>query len=89
VFPEFIRDLHVGEFEAVKGLPLLIMADQGLLGAVLICQEVKGQLRVLEEISAVFETEDDEIEVVQMGGETLGRQVRQLLTTKYAEFQIN
>jgi hypothetical protein len=88
VFPEFFADLHVGEFEAIRGLPLLIFADQGLLGAVLVCQLVQGQLRVLEEIACVFETEDDEIEVVQMGGETLGRQVRELLATKYAGFEI-
>jgi hypothetical protein len=36
----------------------------------------------------VFETEDDEIHVVQMGGETLGNQVRELLATKYPGFQI-
>lgn len=88
VFPEYIEELHSGEFEAVPGFPLLIFADQGLLGAVLVCQLVKGQLRVLEEIACVFETEDDEIHVVQMGGETLGRQVRELLTTKYARFEI-
>lgn len=88
VFPEYDDDLHCGEFEAIKDFPLLIFADQGLIGAVLICQLVKGQLRVLEEISAVFETEDDEIEVVQMGGETLGRQVRELLASKYADFEI-
>lgn len=88
VFPEYIDDLHSGEFEAIPGFPLLIFADQGLLGAVLVAQLVKGQLRILEEIAAVFETEDDEIEVVQMGGETLGRQVRELLTTKYPTFEI-
>lgn len=88
VFPEYIEDHHSGEFEAIPGFPLLVFADQGLLGAVLITQLVKGQLRVLEEISAVFETEDDEIEVVQMGGETLGRQARELLATKYPGFVI-
>ena len=88
VFPEYIDELHCGEFDAIKGFPLLIFADQGLLGAVLIAQLVKGQLRVLEEIACVFETEDDEIEVVQMGGETLGRQVRELLVSKYAGFEI-
>lgn len=88
VFPEYIDDLHSGEFEAVRGLPLLVFADQGLLGAVVVCQLVKGQLRVLDEIACVFETEDDEIHVVQMGGETLGRQVRELLATRYAGFEI-
>lgn len=88
VFPEYIEDLHSGEFEAVKGLPLLVFADQGLLGAVLVAQLVKGQLRVLEEIACVFETDDDEIHVVQMGGETLGRQVRELLATKYPGFEL-
>lgn len=88
VFPEYKHDLHSGEFEAIPGLPLLVMADQGLLGAVLICQMVKGQLRVLEEIACVFETEDDEIEVVQMGGEALGKQAADLLSTKYGGFTI-
>lgn len=88
VFPEYIEAIHCGQFEAIPGIPLLIFADQGLLGAVLVCQLVKGQLRVLEEIAAVFETEDDEIHVVQMGGETLGRQVRDLLVSKYAGFEI-
>lgn len=88
VFPEYIDSVHSGEFEAVDGFPLLIFADQGLLGAVLVAQLVKGQLRILEEIACVFETEDDEIEVVQMGGETLGKQVAQLLSTRYAGFEI-
>lgn len=88
VFPEYLEDVHAGEFEAISGFPLLIFADQGLLGAVLVCQLVKGQLRVLEEVAAVFETEDDEIHVVQMGGETLGRQVHDLLVAKYAGFTI-
>ncbi|WP_226019512.1 hypothetical protein [Novosphingobium sp. FKTRR1] len=88
VFPEYIEDIHCADFAAIPGIPLLIFADQGLLGAVLICQLVKGQLRVLEEVAAVFETADDEIHVVQMGGETLGRQVRELLITKYAGYQI-
>ena len=88
VFPEYIDGLHSGEFEAVPGFPLLIFADQGLLGAVLVCQLVKGQLRVLEEIAAVFEDEDDEIHVVQMGGDVLGKQVREILTTRYAGFEI-
>lgn len=88
VFPEYIEDLHCGEFEAIPGFPLLIFADQGLLGAVLVCQLVKGQLRVLEEIACVFETEDDEIHVVQMGGETLGRQVHDLLVNRYPGFEI-
>lgn len=88
VFPEYIEEIHCGEFEAVPGIPLMVFADQGLLGAVLICQLVKGQLRVLEEISAVFENEDDEIEVVQLGGETLGRQARDLLTARYPGFEI-
>jgi hypothetical protein len=88
VFPEYVDDIHCKPFEAIRGFPLLIFADQGLLGAVLICQLVNGQLRVLEEEACVFEDEDDQIEVVQMGGETLGRKVRDLLTTKYAGFEI-
>lgn len=88
VFPEYLDEIHAGLFEAIHGIPLLIYADQGLLGAVLICQLLKGQLRVLEEIACVFETEDDEIEVVQMGGETLGTQVRELIATKYPGFTI-
>lgn len=88
VFPEYSDDLHMGEFEAIPGFPLLVFADQGLLGAVLVAQLVKGQLRVLEEIACVFETEDDEIHVVQMGGETLGRQVKDLVTSRYAGFLI-
>ena len=88
VFPEYLDDVHSAEFDALPGFDLLIFADQGLLGAVLVCQLVKGQLRVLEEIAAVFESEDDEIHVVQMGGETLGRQVRDLLTMRYPNFQI-
>ena len=46
------------------------------------------QLRLLDEIACVFETEDYEIEVIQMGGETLGRQVRELVATKYPGFEI-
>lgn len=88
VFPEYIHEIHSGYFEAIPGIPLVVCADQGLLGAALICQLVKGQFRVLEEISAVFETEDDEIEVIQMGGETLGTQVRELLMAKYAGFEL-
>lgn len=88
VFPEYFDDLHSAEFEAIPGIPLFIMADQGLLGAVLIGQLVKGQLRILEEIACVFETEDDEIHVVQMGGEALGKQVRELLVQKYPGFTI-
>jgi hypothetical protein len=88
VFPEYIDAIHSAEFDAIPGFPLFIMADQGLLGAVLIGQLIKGQLRILEEIACVFETEDDQIEVVQMGGETLGRQVRDLIASKYPEYQI-
>lgn len=88
VFPEYIDGLHSGEFEAIPGIPLLVFADQGLLGAVLIGQLVKGQLRILDEIAAVFETEDDEIHVVQMGGETLGKQVAELLAIKYPGFEL-
>lgn len=88
VFPEYVDELHSGEFEAIPGLPLLIFADQDILGAVLVAQMVKGQLRILEEISCVFEDERDEIHVVQMGGETLGRQVRDLITQRYAGFEI-
>ena len=88
VFPEYIDDIHSGEFEAIPGIPLLIWADQGLLGAVLIVQPVKGQLRFVEEIACVFETDDDEIEVAAMGGETLGRQVKDLLALKYPTFEI-
>jgi|GEM_PF-1104904 len=88
VFPEYVDEIHSAEFEAIPGFPLLIMADQGLIGAVLIGQVVKGQLRILEEISAVFETEDDQIEVVQLGGEALGRQVRELLAIRYGGFKI-
>ena len=88
VFPEYDDMLHCSEVEPVPGFPLLIFADQGLLGAVIVAQLVKGQLRLLEEMSAVFETEDDEIEVVQMGGETLGRQVRELLASRYAGYEI-
>jgi hypothetical protein len=88
VFPEYIPELHSGEMEPVAGIPLLIFADQGLIGAVLICQMVKSQLRVLDEIACVFETDDDEIHVVQMGGETLGRQVAELLAVRYAGFRI-
>jgi hypothetical protein len=88
VFPEYIDDIHCGEFDAIRGIPLVIMADQGLLGAALIGQVVKGQLRILEELAAVFETEDDEIEVVQMGGEELGRQVKERLTLGYAGFEV-
>lgn len=88
VFPEFIREIHAAKFEAIPGIPLFLMADQGLLGAVLVGQVVKGQLRILEEISCVFETEDDQIEVVQLGGETLGRQVRDLLALKYPGFEL-
>lgn len=88
VYPEYIDDLHSGEFDAIPGFPLLVFADQGLLGAVVVAQLIKGQLRVLEEIACVFETEDDEIEVVQMGGETLGKQVHDLLVSRYPEFEI-
>lgn len=88
VFPEYVDDIHCKPVEAIRGIPLLIFADQGLLGAVQIGQLVKGQLRILEEISCVFEDDDDEIEVAQMGGETLGNQVRELLTTKYAGFEV-
>lgn len=88
VFPEYIDDVHSGEFEAIPGFPLLIFADQGLLGAVVVCQLVKGQLRVLEEMACVFETEDDEIHVVQMGGEALGRQVKEMVGQRYPGFEI-
>lgn len=88
VFPEYLDQIHCAEFDAIPGVPLFIMADQGLLGAVLIGQFVKGQLRILEEISCVFETEDDEIEVVQLGGETLGRQVKDLLIARYPTFTV-
>lgn len=88
VFPEYIDEIHSAEFEAIPGIPLFIMADQGLIGAVLVGQVVKGQLRILEEVAAVFETEDDQIEVVQMGGEALGRQVKDLLLARYPGFLI-
>ncbi len=88
VFPEYIDDIHAGDFDAIPGFPLFIMADQGLLGAVLVGQLVKGQLRILEEVACVFETEDDDIEVVQMGGETLGKQVRELLAQSYPLFKV-
>jgi hypothetical protein len=88
VFPEYIDEIHSAEFEAIPGVPLFIMADQGLLGAVAIGQVVQGQLRILEEVGAVFETDDDQIEVVQLGGEALGKQVRHLLQTRYPGFRI-
>jgi hypothetical protein len=88
VFPEYVEEFHAGEFEAVPGIPLLVWADQGILGAVVIAQVVKGQVRILEEIACVFEDEKDEIHVVQMGGETLGKQVRELLSTRYSGFEI-
>lgn len=88
VFPEYIDDIHSGEFDAVPGIPLLVFADQDLLAAAVICQLVKGQLRVLEEIACVFEDEDDQIHVVQMGGEAFGGQVAELLAVKYAGYEI-
>ena len=88
VFPEYIDKLHSSEFEAISGLPLVVWADQGLLGAVLIAQPVKGQLRVLEEISNVFESANDQIVVQRMGGEALGQITRQLLNLKYAEYEL-
>jgi hypothetical protein len=88
VFPEYFDEVHSGEFEAIPGIPLLVFADQGLLGGVLIGQMVKGQLRILAEIACVFETEDDVIEVAAMGGETLGRQVKELLAEMFPGFRI-
>ncbi|WP_310532523.1 hypothetical protein [Novosphingobium sp.] len=88
VFPEYLDTIHSADFEAIPGIPLFIMADQGLIGAVLVGQYVKGQLRILEELSAVFETEDDQIEVVQMGGEALGKMTHDVLMQKYPGFEI-
>lgn len=88
VFPEYIDSIHSGEFPAIPGVPLILMADQGLLGAALVGQVVKGQLRILEEFARVFETEDDELVVSQMGGETFGEEIREFLAVNYPEFRI-
>lgn len=88
VFPEYVDKIHSGTFEPVPGLPLLVWADQGLLGAVLIAQAVKGQLRILDEISNVFESDDDEIVVQRMGGDALGSTVRNLLAERYPGYEL-
>ena len=88
VFPEYINAQHSGDFEAIPGIPLILMADQGLLGEALIGQLVKGQLRILEEFARAFETEDDEIVVSQMGGEQFGREIREYLAVNYPGFKI-
>ncbi|GGD73984.1 hypothetical protein [Croceicoccus mobilis] len=88
VFPEYVDKIHGGEFEAIPGLPLIVWADQGLVGGVLIAQPVKGQLRVLEEIAAVFESHDGDIVVNRMGGEALGTMTRNLLNQKYPDFEL-
>jgi hypothetical protein len=88
VFPEYRDNIHAAEFDAIPGIPLFIMADQGLLGAALVGQVVKGQLCILEEYSRVFETDDDEIIVSQMGGEAFGELIREDLAVRYAGYRI-
>ncbi len=88
VFPEYIDRIHAAEFEAIPGLPLFIMADQGLLGAALIAQPVKGQLRILDEFALAFESDDDELIVQQMGGEAFGRSIREFLAVNYSGYKI-
>lgn len=99
VFPEFIDDIsvnptaprgHVREFEVVRGLPALIFADQGLMGAVLLAQLLPNidQLRLFDEMARIFEDDAGHIEVSQIGGEAFGREVAGRLATRYPGLEI-
>lgn len=100
VFPEFCDDFlydaqahgsgHVRQFAPLAGQPILIGADQGLLGAVVIAQlnPMTDQLMVLDEMARVFEGDDGHIEVSQIGGEAFGREVAARLATRYGDLPV-
>lgn len=95
VFPEFQDDHlydsvsvvtgNVRAFDPIPGLPVLIGADQGLLGAAILAQldPRTDQLFVLDELARIFETGDGHIEVSQIGAEAFGAEVRQRLVTRF------
>lgn len=99
VFPEFVDDIsvnpaaprgHVREFDVIRGLPALIFADQGLMGAVLFAQLVPAldQLRLFDEMARIFEDDEGHIEVSQIGGEAFGREVAGRLQTRYPGLEV-
>ena len=94
VHPEFRDDIdvsperphgHVRRFELNPHLPILLFADQGLCGAATLAQLDPriDQLRVFDEFARIFEDENGEIDVVQIGGEAFGAEIRGTIATRY------
>lgn len=99
VYPEFVDDLsvnpdnprgHVRPFQLIPGLPILLFADQGLMGAVVLAQldPARDQLLVFDELARIFEGEDGHIEVSQIGGEAFGRQTAAHIQTRYPGYEV-
>lgn len=90
VFPEYRDEYHAREFDLIPGLPILIGADQGLLGAVVLAQLDPriDQLRVFDEMARIFEDDKGHIEISQIGGEAFGKEVAARLQTRYPGYEI-
>lgn len=99
VYPEFVDDLsispdaprgHVRYFQLLPTRPILVFADQGLMGAVVLAQldPARDQLLIFDELARIFEGEDGHIEVSQIGGEAFGREVAAHIQTRYAGHDI-
>lgn len=96
VYPEFVDDAlydnrdgalmgNVRPFDIDPRLPVLIGADQGICPGVVLAQldPSTDQLRIFDEQARIFENEDGNIVVSQMGGEAFGRQVATLMLSAY------
>jgi len=85
VYPEFKDEWHVGEFAVDPTLPVLIGADQGICPGVVLAQldPMTDQLRIFDEVARIFENDDGQMEVSQMGGHAFGREVAIRLQTRY------
>ena len=50
IWPEFEQTMHVREFDVVEDAPIITGMDFGLTPAMVLAQEIDGQLRVFDEI---------------------------------------
>lgn len=85
VYPEFKDEWHVADFPFDPTLPVLIGADQGICPGVVMAQldPQLDQLRIFDEAARIFENDDGQMEVSQMGGFAFGREIAIKLQTRY------
>ncbi|NYT42310.1 hypothetical protein HZY97_16175 [Sphingomonas sp. R-74633] len=101
VYPEFVDDLlyddekgaqtgHVREFDVNPRWPVLIGADQDVCPGLVFAQldPQTDQLMIFDELARIFENEDGNIVVSQMGGEAFGRQAALHLATHYPALSV-